>query len=143
MTYLEKAKAATTYIQSQISQQADTLVRLGSGLGGFVEVLEEAVSIPYGQIPYFPVSTVAGHSGELMLGKVGDKWIWVMNGRFHYYEGYEMQEVTFPVRVMKYLGIEKLIVSNASGGLNPAQEVGEVMLITDHINLFSENLREL
>ncbi|MFN3800671.1 purine-nucleoside phosphorylase [Belliella pelovolcani] len=139
MTYLEKAKAAAAYIQSQISQQADTLVILGSGLGGFVEVLEEAVSIPYGQIPYFPVSTVSGHSGELMLGKVGEHWVWVMNGRFHYYEGYELGETVFPLRVLSLLRVKNLIVSNAAGGLSPDFKVGDLMLITDHIDKFPSN----
>lgn len=139
MKYLEKAKAAAKHIQSQISKEAETLVILGSGLGGFVEILEEAISIPYGEIPYFPVSTVSGHSGELMLGKVGEKWIWVMNGRFHYYEGYELGETVFPLRVLSLLGVKSLVVSNAAGGLNPDFKVGDLMLITDHIDKFPSN----
>jgi purine-nucleoside phosphorylase len=139
VTYLEKAKAAAGYIQSQISKEADTLVILGSGLGGFVEVLEEAVSIPYGQIPYFPISTVEGHSGELILGKISGKNVWVMNGRFHFYEGYELEETVFPLRVLSLLGVNRLIVSNAAGGLNPDFKVGDIMLITDHIDKFPSN----
>ncbi|MCH7403770.1 purine-nucleoside phosphorylase [Belliella kenyensis] len=139
MKYLDKAKASVAYIQSQTEQKADTLVILGSGLGGFVEILEDCTTLPYSQIPYFPVSTVEGHSGELILGKVGDKWLWVMNGRFHYYEGYELEETVFPLRVLILIGLKKLIVSNAAGGLNPAYRVGDLMLITDHIDKFPSN----
>ena len=100
-----------------------------------VEKINIEISIPYKDIPNFPVSTVGGHSGELIYGTIGDKKVVAMRGRFHYYEGWTMEQTIFPVRVMKYLGVENLIVSNASGGVNPAFKVGDVMIITDHINL--------
>ncbi len=110
-------------------------VILGSGLGGFADDIVIEYTIAYKDIPHFPVSTVEGHKGALLFGTIGTKKIMAMQGRFHYYEGYEMKEVTFPVRVMKYLGINKLIVSNASGGVNPGFKVGDVMMIKDHINM--------
>ena len=97
------------------------------------------IEIPYGEIPNFPVSTVQGHKGRLIFGTLGNKYIMAMQGRFHYYEGYTMQEVTFPIRVMKALGIKTLFVSNASGGMNPDFKVGDLMIITDHINVFPEH----
>jgi purine-nucleoside phosphorylase len=112
---------------------------LGTGLGGLVNEIESEFAIPYNEIPNFPISTVEGHSGKLIFGKLGGKNVMAMQGRFHYYEGYTMQQVTFPVRVMKALGINTLIVSNASGGMNPNFEVGELMIINDHINLFPTN----
>jgi purine-nucleoside phosphorylase len=112
---------------------------LGTGLGGLVNEIEIIDSIPYTEIPNFPVSTVDGHAGRLIYGKLGDKEILAMQGRFHYYEGYDMKEVTFPVRVMKFMGVTNLFVSNASGGLNPDWHVGEIVLITDHINFFPEH----
>lgn len=112
---------------------------LGTGLGGLVNEINIHTTIPYTEIPNFPVSTVEGHSGGLIFGELGGKKVMVLQGRFHFYEGYTMQQVTFPVRVMKALGIKILFVSNASGGMNPAFEVGELMLINDHINLFPTN----
>lgn len=112
---------------------------LGTGLGGLVKEIAVEFSIPYNEIPNFPVSTVQGHSGKLIFGELGGKKVIAMQGRFHFYEGYNMQEVTFPVRVMKALGVKTLIVSNASGGMNPEFEVGEIMIINDHINLFPSN----
>lgn len=112
---------------------------LGTGLGGLVNDIEVKYTIPYQDIPNFPVSTVEGHSGKLMIGYLGGKAVMAMQGRFHFYEGYSMQELTFPVRVMKAMGIHTLCVSNASGGVNPKFEIGEIMLITDHINLFPTN----
>lgn len=114
-------------------------VILGSGLGGFADDISVEYSIDYHDIPNFPVSTVQGHKGALLFGTIGDKKVVAMQGRFHYYEGYNMQEVTFPVRVMKYIGVDKLIVSNASGGVNPSFKVGDVMMITDHINFMPEH----
>lgn len=114
-------------------------VILGSGLGGFAQDITVEFSIEYGKIPNFPVSTVEGHKGALLFGTVEGVKVMAMQGRFHYYEGYCMQQVTFPIRVMKYLGIEKLIVSNASGGVNPNFVVGDVMMITDHINMMPEH----
>ena len=114
-------------------------VILGSGLGSFTEDLQIAFTLPYDAIPNFPVSTVQGHKGALVFGTIGDKQVVAMQGRFHFYEGYSMKEVTFPVRVLKYLGITKLIVSNASGGVNPKYKVGSIVLIKDHINMAPEH----
>ena len=116
-----------------------TAIILGTGLGEVVDHIDIENEIPYSEIPNFPVSTVQGHKGRLIFGNLGDKYIMAMQGRFHYYEGYTMQEVTFPVRVMKELGIKTLFVSNASGGMNPNFKVGDLMVITDHINLFPEH----
>ncbi len=112
---------------------------LGTGLGNLVTELTYKTEIPYETIPNFPVSTVEGHSGKLIVGKLGGIDVLAMQGRFHYYEGYDMKQVTFPVRVMKELGIEYLLVSNASGGMNPDFEIGDLMIIRDHINLFPEH----
>jgi purine-nucleoside phosphorylase len=112
---------------------------LGSGLGGLVNELEDQVSIPYEEIPHFPVSTVEGHSGQLIFGYLSKLPVLVMSGRFHYYEGYAMSEVVFPIRVMKTLGIDRLIVTNAAGGLNPEFEAGDLMLIEDIISLLPDN----
>jgi len=116
---LEKIKETADFIKSKWGEQAEFAVILGSGLGQLADDMEADVVIPYEEIPNFPVSTVEGHSGALYLGTLGGKKVIAMKGRFHYYEGYSMQEVTFPVRVFKVLGIDKLIVSNACGGTNP------------------------
>ena len=112
---------------------------LGTGLGGLVKEISAEFVIPYEEIPNFPVSTVEGHSGKLIFGELGGKKVMAMQGRFHFYEGYTMQQITFPVRVMKALGVHTICVSNASGGMNPAFEIGEIMIINDHINLFPTN----
>lgn len=112
---------------------------LGTGLGGLVKEISAEFVIPYEEIPNFPVSTVEGHSGKLIFGELGGKKVMAMQGRFHFYEGYTMQQITFPVRVMKALGIHTVCVSNASGGMNPDFEIGEIMIINDHINLFPTN----
>ena len=112
---------------------------LGSGLGSFTEDIKIEFSLPYSEIPNFPIATVQGHEGALVFGTIGNKKVVAMQGRFHYYEGYSMKEVTFPVRVMKYLGVDKLIVSNASGGVNANYLVGDIVLITDHINLMPDH----
>ncbi len=117
----------------------ETGIILGTGLGGLVNEITAEFVIPYESIPDFPLSTVEGHSGKLIFGTLGGKNVVAMQGRFHFYEGYDLQEVTFPVRVMKYLGISRLFVSNASGGVNPAFEIGDLMILTDHINLFPSN----
>ena len=116
-----------------------TAIILGTGLGRLADEIEITQSIPYADIPNFPQSTVEGHSGMLLLGRLGGKEILAMQGRFHYYEGYSMKEVTFPVRVMYELGIKTLFVSNAGGGTNPQFSVGDIMIITDHINYFPEH----
>lgn len=117
----------------------ETAIILGTGLGSLADEIMDKYEIPYEQIPYFPVSTVEGHKGKLIFGKLGQKDIMAMQGRFHYYEGYTMQQVTFPVRVMRELGIKTLFVSNAAGGMHPDFEIGDLMIITDHINFFPEH----
>ena len=117
----------------------ETAIILGSGLGKLVDEITDKYEINYTDIPHFPVSTVEGHSGKLIFGKLGDKDIMAIQGRFHFYEGYSMKEVTFPVRVMRELGIKTLFVSNAAGGMNPDFEIGDLMIITDHINFFPEH----
>ena len=136
---LVKIKATSTFIQNATNFKPEIGIILGTGLGGLVKEIEIVQTLKYSDIPNFPVSTVEGHKGQLIFGKLGGKNIIAMQGRFHFYEGYDMKEVTFPVRVMNDLGIKKLMVSNASGGLNPAFKVGDVMMITDHINMFSNN----
>jgi purine-nucleoside phosphorylase len=136
---LEKIKATATFINDKVKRPIDAGIILGSGLGGLVNEIEIELTIPYSEIPNFPVSTVEGHSGKLIIGKLGGKTVLAMQGRFHYYEGYSMLEVTFPVRVMKMMGINTLFVSNASGGLNPEYKVGDVVIISDHINFFPEH----
>jgi purine-nucleoside phosphorylase len=130
---------ASDFIKSKIQDTPETGIILGTGLGGLVKEIETLVEIPYSEIPHFPVSTVQGHSGKLIFGKLGGKKVLAMQGRFHYYEGYTMQQVVFPVRVMKLLGIKTLFLSNAAGGTNPNFEIGEIMLIKDHLNLFPSN----
>ena len=112
---------------------------LGTGLGQLASEITDSYEIPYNEIPNFPVSTVEGHSGKLIFGRLGGKDIMAMQGRFHFYEGYSMKDVTFPVRVMYELGIKTLFVSNAAGGMNPEFRIGDIMVITDHINLFPEH----
>lgn len=133
---LQKIKESYEYIQRRTNVTPSVGIILGTGLGGLVKEIEIIDEINYEDIPHFPVSTVQSHSGKLIFGKLGGKQVVAMQGRFHFYEGYTMQEVTFPVRVMKFLGIERLFVSNASGGVNPDYEVGEIMILNDHINLF-------
>ena len=127
------------WLKSRISTRPETAIVLGTGLGKLADEIEVTDRIPYQDIPNFPISTVEGHSGCLLIGKLGGKDILAMQGRFHYYEGYSMKEVTFPVRVMHELGIKTLFVSNAAGGTNPDFEIGDLMIITDHINFFPEN----
>ena len=135
----EKVQETVSYIQAKTNFKPEYGVILGSGLGGFTGDITIEHTLPYSDIPNFPVSTVQGHKGALVFGTIGDKKVMAMQGRFHFYEGYDMKEVTFPVRVMKYLGVEKLIVSNASGGVNNDYEVGSIVLIKDHINMMPEH----
>lgn len=137
---LQKIKESALFLSEKTGYKPETGIILGTGLGGLVEEIMIEHSISYKEIPNFPVSTVEGHSGRLIFGKLGGKQVIAMQGRFHYYEGYSMQKVTFPVRVMKLLGIQHLIVSNASGGVNPDFEVGDLMILTDHINLIPNPL---
>lgn len=136
---IEQIKEATHYIQSKTQIKPQFGIILGTGLGGLIREIEIEDVIEYDDIPHFPVSTVESHHGKLIFGKLAGKEVVAMQGRFHYYEGYTMQQVTFPVRVMKLLGIEKLLVSNAAGGLNPSYKISELMVLSDHINLLPEN----
>ncbi len=137
---LEKIKETTAYIQSKIKTAPEVGIILGTGLGGLVRDIKNQEVLEYKSIPNFPLSTVDGHSGKLIFGELGGKKVIAMQGRFHYYEGYDMKQVTFPVRVLKFLGIKYLFVSNASGGVNPNFEIGDLMIINDHINLIPNPL---
>jgi purine-nucleoside phosphorylase len=135
----EQVQETVSYIKERIDFIPEYGVILGSGLGSFTDEIKVEFTLPYNEIPNFPVSTVQGHKGALVFGTIGDKKVVAMQGRFHFYEGYSMTEVTFPVRVMKFLGVEKLVVSNASGGVNPSYKVGSIVMITDHINMTPEH----
>ncbi len=139
LTMLEKIQETAAYLKEKMHTSPETAIILGTGLGSLANEITEKYEIKYSDIPNFPVSTVEGHSGKLIFGKLGNKDIMAMQGRFHYYEGYSMKEVTFPVRVMRELGIKTLFVSNASGGTNADFEIGDLMIITDHINYFPEH----
>ena len=139
MELFDKIAETTAFISGRIAHQPKVGVILGSGLGSLAEIMEKEVFIPYHSIPHFPVSTVEGHAGALIFGKLSGVDTVLMAGRFHYYEGYDMAELTFPVRVMKALGVETLMVSNAAGGMNTSFKIGDLMIITDHINLFPEH----
>lgn len=136
---LETIKQTADYLKGRIGDIPNTAIILGSGLGELANAITDRNEIPYTEIPNFPLSTVEGHSGKLIVGKLGTKPVLAMQGRFHYYEGYNMKEVTFPVRVFQALGIEYLFVSNAAGGMNSSFDVGDIMLIEDHINFFPEH----
>ncbi len=137
---IEKINQTAQFIRSRVSGTIpETAIILGTGLGALVDHIDDKTYIPYTEIPNFPVSTVEGHSGNLIFGRLGQTPVLAMQGRFHYYEGYDMKQVTFPVRVFKALGIKRLFVSNAAGGMNREFQVGDIMVITDHINLFPEN----
>lgn len=136
---LQTIKNTADFISEKTKFRPEIGIILGTGLGGLVDEIDISHAISYHDIPNFPVSTVEGHSGKLIFGELGGKNVIALQGRFHFYEGYSMNEVVFPVRVMKFLGIEKLIVSNACGGVNPSFEIGDIMLISDHINLFPTN----
>lgn len=137
---LNKIKETAEYLRKRVGgEMPNTAIILGTGLGQLVDHIEIKNRIPYQEIPNMPLSTVEGHSGCLIFGKLGEAYIVAMQGRFHYYEGYDMKQVTFPVRIFKELGVETLIVSNAAGGMNKEFHVSDIMIITDHINLFPEN----
>ncbi len=135
----ELVQETVSYIKEKTNFSPEYGVILGSGLGGFTDDITIEHTLPYSEIPNFPISTVQGHKGALVFGTIGNKKVVAMQGRFHFYEGYDMKQVTFPVRVMKYLGVEKLVVSNASGGVNPNYEVGSIVLIKDHVNMMPEH----
>lgn len=136
---LERIQEAAEFIKSKFPEKPDIGLILGSGLGAYADSFPEPVIIPYDKIPHFPQSTVVGHKGRLVFQRFEECSVVAMQGRFHYYEGYTMEQVTFPVRVMGMLGIQRLIITNASGGVNPEFKPGDLMLITDHINLMGLN----
>lgn len=129
-----KIKDAVDFIRTQTGATPEIGIILGTGLGALADEIEKVISISYDKIPHFPVSTVESHAGRFLFGKLGGKDVVAMQGRFHYYEGYDLGQVTFPVRVMKEIGVKILIVSNAAGGLNPQFDIGDLVMITDHIN---------
>ena len=137
---LEAIKETISYIRQQINTTPETAIILGTGLGDIADEIEVQKVIPYEDIPNFPVSTVEGHAGDLIIGRYADKEVYALKGRFHFYEGYTMQEVTFPIRVLKFLGVKNLLISNAAGGMSPDFEIGDVMFINDHINLMPNPL---
>lgn len=139
MQLYDRIQETLNFIRTKSLMNAEVAVILGSGLGSLAEKAEIETRIPYQLIPNFPHSTVEGHAGELLLGRLGGKPVVMMSGRFHYYEGYSMEEITFPVRVMHALGAKTLIVSNAAGGMNVHYGIGDIVLIEDHINLFPEH----
>jgi purine-nucleoside phosphorylase len=139
LSYVDDVKSSVSYLREKVDQIPETAVILGSGLGDFADYVEDKLTISYSKIPGFPVSTVKGHEGNLIFGKVNGKNIAVMQGRFHFYEGYSMPKVVHGVRVLGLLGIKTLVVTNAAGGINPSFEPGDLMVINDHINLSGEN----
>lgn len=136
---LQKIEETALFLQERTARRPKIGIILGTGLGNLATQITDKEEIPYQEIPHFPVSTVEGHSGKLIFGKLGNKEVIAMQGRFHFYEGYDMAKVTFPVRVMHAFGIETLFVSNAAGGMNPTFEIGDLMVLNDHINLFPEH----
>ncbi len=134
-----KVQETVSFLKEKGISIPDFGIVLGTGLGNLVDTIDVKISIPYEEIPNFPISTVKGHQGELIFGVLGGKNVLAMRGRFHYYEGYTIQQVVFPIRVMKFIGIERLILSNASGGVNSSFKVGDIMLIDDHINMIPEH----
>ena len=137
---LKEIKKSAIFLKQKINSNPKTGIILGTGLGGLVDQIKIKHSIQYKDIPYFPLSTVEGHSGKLIFGTLGEKEVVAMQGRFHFYEGYSIDKITLPVKVMKMLGIKNLIVSNASGGVNPNYKIGDLMIIQDHINLIPNPL---
>jgi len=136
---LQKLSETVAYIKSEFKTETEIGIILGSGLGNFTQEITIEKEIPYSQIPHFPVSTVKGHGGKLILGVVKNRTVLVMSGRFHFYEGYTAQEVIYPIRVMKKLGVQTVLLSNAAGSVNPTYRVGDLMIINDHVSFFSVN----
>jgi len=136
---IERYKKIADEISQKVKFRPEIGIILGSGLGKLADKIQDPITLCYSEIKDFPVSTVEGHDGKFVFGKIGGKPVMVMKGRFHYYEGYDMEQVTLPVRVMKLLGVEKLFVSNAAGGLNSSFKVGDIMIIKDHINFFPQH----
>lgn len=136
---LNQLAETRAFIASKVKTDASIGIILGSGLGNLANVIKTDIAIPYEEIPHFPVSTVQGHSGKLILGELSGKKVWVMSGRFHFYEGYTPQQVTYPIRVLHALGVKTLLLSNAAGGVNTSFKVGDLMVINDHISMFTVN----
>lgn len=136
---LNKINETLSVLKKQVPEDSSIGIILGTGLGGLVKEIKITYEIDYSDIPHFPLSTVESHKGKLIFGKIADKNIVAMQGRFHFYEGYTMQQITYPVRVMKFLGVKTLLISNACGGMNPQFRRGDIMLMTDHINLLGDN----
>lgn len=136
---IKKINEAVDVIRKKTSKNYEIGIILGTGLGGLVKEINIEHEIDYSELPHFPLSTVESHQGKLIFGKIAEKNVVAMQGRFHYYEGYSMQQITFPVSVMKFLGVKTLLVSNACGGMNPLYRRGDIMLISDHINLLGDN----
>jgi purine-nucleoside phosphorylase len=136
---IKKINESLAVIREKTDAEFPVGIILGTGLGGLVSEIQIEHEINYSDIPHFPLSTVESHSGKLILGKINDKNVVAMQGRFHFYEGYSMQQITYPVRVMKFLGVETLLVSNACGGMNPIYERGDIMIMSDHINMLGDN----
>ncbi|MFT3675580.1 MAG: purine-nucleoside phosphorylase [Chitinophagaceae bacterium] len=136
---LQQIQETVSYLKTQYASAPEVGIVLGSGLGNFTREITIEAEVPYGDIPHFPVSTVEGHSGRLIFGELAGKKVVAMAGRFHYYEGYTPQEVVFPVRVMKYLGVKTVLLSNAAGAVNPDFNVGDIMIIRDHVSFFTPN----
>ena len=135
----QKIQEALDYIRQHTSSTPEIGIVLGTGLGDLVKEIEQEVALSYKDIPHFPVSTVETHAGKLIFGKISGRPVVAMQGRFHYYEGYSMQQITFPIRVMKFLGVKTLLISNAAGGMNPLFRKGDLMVMVDHINLLGDN----
>ena len=136
---IEKVEAANAFLKERISSSPESAVILGSGLGSFADSLEGRTVIPYEEIPHWPLSTAPGHGGRLVHGRLGDRELLVMQGRVHYYEGYPMEEVVFPVRVLAQLGVKNLVITNASGGVDVSLSPGDIVLLEDHVNFMGAN----
>lgn len=136
---MQQLQETSAFIREKVSGNASIGIILGSGLGNLANEIIPEFEIAYHDIPHFPVSTVEGHKGKLIFGELGGKKVWVMGGRFHFYEGYTPMQVAYPVRVMRMLGVDTLLLSNAAGGVNPAFHVGDLMIIKDHISFFTVN----
>jgi len=136
---MDQLKETADFLKTQYPKSPSVGIVLGSGLGNFIDAIVIEAEVPYADIPNFPVSTVEGHKGKLVFGRLGDKTVVAMAGRFHFYEGYSAQEVVFPIRVMRLLGVETLLLSNAAGAVNTTYRVGDIMIIRDHISLFTPN----
>ena len=137
--YLQQIKEGTEFIKEKTSLKPEIGIILGTGLGGLAKEIDIETTLPYKEIPHFPISTVETHEGKLLFGKLGGKSVIAMQGRFHFYEGYSMKQITYPIRVMAKLGIKNLLISNACGGMNPLFKRGDIMIIDDHINLLGDN----